>query len=103
MKNFQPQTVAKDNYYDIDLKILDRKECESQGMGAYLAVAKGSDLDPKFIHLKYSPKNAKNKVVLIGKGLTFDSGGYNLKVGASQIEKMNMRVLEFTIEEPLGN
>ncbi|MBW3049956.1 leucyl aminopeptidase [Prochlorococcus marinus XMU1403] len=76
------------NDYDLDLKVLDRKECENQGMGAYLAVAKGSDLDPNFIHLKYSPKNAKNKVVLIGKGLTFDSGGYNLKVGASQIEKM---------------
>ena len=57
-------------------------------MGAYLAVAKGSDLEPNFIHLKYSPKTAKHKVVLVGKGLTFDSGGYNLKVGASQIEKM---------------
>ncbi len=74
--------------YDLDLKILDKKECEQQGMGAYLAVAKGSDLEPNFIHLKYSPKTATNKVVLIGKGLTFDSGGYNLKVGASQIEKM---------------
>ncbi len=74
--------------YDLDLKILNKKDCENQGMGAYLAVAKGSDLEPKFIHLKYSPKITTNKVVLIGKGLTFDSGGYNLKVGASQIEKM---------------
>ena len=74
--------------YDLDLKILDIKACEALGMGAYLAVAKGSDLEPNFIHLKYSPKNPKNKIVLIGKGLTFDSGGYNLKVGASQIEKM---------------
>ncbi len=82
----EAEQLAKD--YDLDLKILDKKECEDQGMGAYLAVAKGSDLDPKFIHLKYSSENAKNKVVLIGKGLTFDSGGYNLKVGASQIEKM---------------
>jgi len=74
--------------YGLDLKILDKKKCEEQGMGAFLAVAKGSDLEPNFIHLKYSPKAAQNKVVLIGKGLTFDSGGYNLKVGASQIEKM---------------
>ncbi len=74
--------------YDLDLKILDKKECEEKGMGAYLAVAKGSDLEPNFIHLKYSPNTVKKKVVLIGKGLTFDSGGYNLKVGASQIEKM---------------
>ncbi|WP_269611211.1 leucyl aminopeptidase [Prochlorococcus marinus] len=88
-----PYQMAKEaeklaNDFDLDLKILDKKECEDQGMGAYLAVAKGSDLKPYFIHLKYSPKTVKNKVVLIGKGLTFDSGGYNLKVGASQIEKM---------------
>tara|TARA_B100000579_G_scaffold83069_1_gene64804 strand:+ start:1058 stop:2545 length:1488 start_codon:yes stop_codon:yes gene_type:complete len=74
--------------FDLDLKILDKKDCEDKGMGAYLSVAKGSDLEPKFIHLKYSPEISTNKVVLIGKGLTFDSGGYNLKVGASQIEKM---------------
>ena len=82
----EAENLATD--YDLELKILDKKECEEQGMGAYLAVAKGSDLAPKFIHLKYTSKNAQNKVVLIGKGLTFDSGGYNLKVGASQIEKM---------------
>ena len=74
--------------YNLDLKILDTKDCTQEGMGAYLAVAKGSDLEPNFIHLKYSPKTVKNKIALIGKGLTFDSGGYNLKVGASQIEKM---------------
>tara|TARA_B100000965_G_scaffold30852_1_gene22946 strand:+ start:4 stop:1485 length:1482 start_codon:yes stop_codon:yes gene_type:complete len=88
-----PYQMAKEaqrlaNDYDLDLKILDKNECEDQGMGAYLAVAKGSDLDPKFIHLKYSSKTPKKKIVLVGKGLTFDSGGYNLKVGASQIEKM---------------
>ena len=82
----EAEKLAKD--FDLDVEILDKKDCEDRGMGAYLAVAKGSDLDPKFIHLKYSSKTAKNKVVLIGKGLTFDSGGYNLKVGASQIEKM---------------
>ncbi len=90
-----PSQLAKEakklaNDYNLKLKILDKKECENRGMGAYLAVAKGSDLEPYFIHLSYTPGNAKikNKVVLIGKGLTFDSGGYNLKVGASQIEKM---------------
>ena len=88
-----PSQLAKEakklaTNYDLDLKVLNKKECEDEGMGAYLAVAKGSDLEPNFIHLKYSPKITKNKVVLIGKGLTFDSGGYNLKVGASQIEKM---------------
>ncbi len=88
-----PSQLAKEaaklaSDYDLDLKILDKNDCEKEGMGAYLAVAKGSDLEPNFIHLKYSPKITKSKIVLIGKGLTFDSGGYNLKVGASQIEKM---------------
>ena len=82
----EAQKIAND--FELDIKILNKKECEKLGMGAYLAVAKGSDLDPNFIHLKYSPQKTKNKIVLIGKGLTFDSGGYNLKVGASQIEKM---------------
>lgn len=88
-----PAQLAKEsskiaNDFNLKIKILDKKECERRGMGAYLAVAKGSDLEPNFIHLTYSPKEIRNKIVLIGKGLTFDSGGYNLKVGGSQIEKM---------------
>ena len=74
---------------DLSIKILEREECKALGMGAYLAVSQGSDLEPKFIHLAYKPSGPiKQKIVLVGKGLTFDSGGYNLKVGASQIEMM---------------
>ncbi len=83
----QASKIAKD--HGLEIKILERNECEDLGMGAYLAVAKGSDLEPKFIHLTLKSKSpVKEKIVLIGKGLTFDSGGYNLKVGASQIEMM---------------
>ncbi len=79
--------IANEN--DLELKLLERKDCEKRGMGAYLAVCRGSDLDPKFIHLIYRPKGkTKKRIALVGKGLTFDSGGYNLKVGASQIELM---------------
>ena len=71
------------------MKILEKKDCEKLGMGAFLAVAKGSDLKPKFIHLTYKSSGAiKRRIALIGKGLTFDSGGYNLKVGAAQIDLM---------------
>jgi len=77
------------NEYNLEIKILDENDCLNLGMGAYLAVAKGSNLKPKFIHLTYKPENSVSfKVALVGKGLTFDSGGYNLKVGASQIEMM---------------
>ena len=84
----QALNIAKN--YDLEVKILDKKECEDLSMGAYLAVAKGSDLEPKFIHLIYkSNDEIRKKIALVGKGLTFDSGGYNLKVGAgSQIDMM---------------
>jgi leucyl aminopeptidase len=80
-------TIATD--FGLDLKVLERSDCEALGMGAYLAVAQGSELPPKFIHLTYRPSEAATRrVALVGKGLTFDSGGYNLKVAGSQIDKM---------------
>ncbi|MFQ6538327.1 MULTISPECIES: leucyl aminopeptidase [Aphanothece] len=75
--------------HGLDLKVLERADCEALGMGAYLGVAQGSDLPPKFIHLIYRPEGvASRRVALVGKGLTFDSGGYNLKTAGSQIEMM---------------
>jgi leucyl aminopeptidase len=58
-------------------KILNKEECEARGMGAYLAVARGSETEPKFIHLTYKPADGKvnSKVALVGKGLLFDTGG----------------------------
>jgi len=77
------------NEHNLEIKILEENDCLNLGMGAYLAVAKGSNLKPKFIHITYKPENSVSfKIALVGKGLTFDSGGYNLKVGASQIEMM---------------
>jgi leucyl aminopeptidase len=75
--------------FGLELKVLERSDCEALGMGSYLAVAQGSDLPPKFIHLTYRPQGgADRRLVLVGKGLTFDSGGYNLKTAGSQIEMM---------------
>lgn len=75
--------------HGLEFKLLERSDCEALGMGAYLGVAQGSDLPPKFIHLTYRPSGpVQRRVALVGKGLTFDSGGYNLKVGGSQIEMM---------------
>jgi leucyl aminopeptidase len=75
--------------FGLELTVLERSDCAALGMGSYLAVAQGSDLAPKFIHLTYRPEGvAKRRLVLVGKGLTFDSGGYNLKTAGSQIEMM---------------
>jgi leucyl aminopeptidase len=76
--------------YNLSLEILEQEDCEKLGMGAFLGVARASDLPPKFIHLVYKPQGlAKRKLAIIGKGLTFDSGGLNLKV-AGGIETMKM-------------
>ena len=80
-------TIAAD--FGLELKVLERADCQALGMGAYLGVAQGSDLPPKFIHLTYRPEGpVQRRVALVGKGLTFDSGGYNLKTAGSQIEMM---------------
>jgi leucyl aminopeptidase len=79
--------IASD--FGLELRVLERSDCEALGMGAYLGVAQGSELAPKFIHLTYRPAGeVRRRVALVGKGLTFDSGGYNLKTGGSQIEMM---------------
>ena len=83
------QQLAKD--YGLDIEILEKDDCENLGMGAFLGVAKASDLPPKFIHLTYKPtENPRKKLAIVGKSLTFDSGGLNLKVSGSGIETMKM-------------
>ncbi|MGH7385149.1 MAG: leucyl aminopeptidase, partial [Candidatus Rokuibacteriota bacterium] len=70
--------IAKEG--GLALRVLDRAECLKMGMGAYVGVAQGSDEPPKFIHLTYKPRvRARRRVVVIGKGITFDSGGLDLK------------------------
>jgi leucyl aminopeptidase len=83
------EAAAIASAFGLELKVLEREDCEALGMGAYLGVAQGSDLPPKFIHLTYrSEGEVTRRVALVGKGVTFDSGGYNLKTAGSQIEMM---------------
>jgi leucyl aminopeptidase len=73
------------------LEILEKEDCEQLGMGAFLGVAMASDLPPKFIHLTYKPASTpKRKLAIVGKSLTFDSGGLNIKGAGSGIETMKM-------------
>jgi leucyl aminopeptidase len=68
-------------------KILGPVELRRMGMGSLLAVARGSQVPPRVVHLTYKPgrRKAKEKIVLVGKGVTFDSGGLNLKPGDSML------------------
>ncbi len=70
----------------ISIKVLEKKDAEKAGMWAYLSVAKGSNEPPKFIILEYKGSKAQ-PVVLIGKSITFDSGGISLKPSEG-MEKM---------------
>jgi len=64
--SIQASKIAKD--HGLEIKIIEKKECEELGMGAYLAVAKGSDLEPKFIHLTLKSQGpTKENIALIGK------------------------------------
>ncbi|MEM9567517.1 MAG: M17 family peptidase N-terminal domain-containing protein, partial [Cyanobacteria bacterium P01_E01_bin.34] len=75
--------------YGLDLEVLGWSDCEALGMGAFLGVAQASDLPPQFIHLTYKPEGTpKRKLAIIGKGLTFDSGGLNIKTGMASIGMM---------------
>jgi leucyl aminopeptidase len=82
------EDIARD--HSIEVEILEKEACEALGMGAFLGVSQASDLPPKFIHLTYKPSSTpRKKLAIIGKGLTFDSGGLNIKAGAgSMIEMM---------------
>lgn len=77
------QSIARET--GMSLRIMDRKEFEAAGMGLYAAVAKGSAVEPKFIELKYSHPAARKTIALIGKGITFDTGGHSLKSTESMV------------------
>ena len=71
----------------LKIEVLDKKQIEALGMGSFLAVSQGSDEPPRFIVMHYQGA-AKNEppLVLVGKGVTFDSGGISLKPGGEMDE-----------------
>ena len=73
--------------FGLKVEVLDRKACEKLGMGSFLAVAQGSAQPLRFIVARYegAPK-AQAPVVLVGKGITFDTGGISIKPSAEMDE-----------------
>ena len=73
--------------FGFKVEVFDRKRIEKIGMGSFLAVAQGSDEPPRFIVIQYhGAARTKAPLVLVGKGITFDSGGISLKAGAEMDE-----------------
>ncbi|HEY6895977.1 MAG TPA: leucyl aminopeptidase [Rhodocyclaceae bacterium] len=81
------QAVALGKEHKLQVEVLDKADMQKLGMNTLLAVAQGSEQPPKFIVFKYNggAKSAK-PIVLVGKGVTFDSGGISLKPGAEMDE-----------------
>ncbi|WP_345978112.1 leucyl aminopeptidase [Sulfurimonas sp. HSL3-7] len=77
------EDLASDN--GLDCYILDENALEEEKMEAILAVGRASAHPPRLIHLAYKPKNAEKCVTLVGKGLTYDSGGLSLKPATSMV------------------
>lgn len=85
------KTLAK-KHKNVKATVFDKKRIEKEGMGLLLAVSRGSSCDPAFIILEYTgnPKS-KDRTVIVGKGVTYDTGGLNLKpTGSMETMKCDM-------------
>ena len=81
----QARSIAEE--YGLDCEVLERADMEQLGMNALLSVARGAHQPPKFIVLRYhGAKPGQKPVVLVGKGVTFDTGGISLKPAADMDE-----------------
>lgn len=85
---FLAQKVAEDleQYKNLKVTVLKKKEIEELKMGLLLSVNKGSVYEPRVVVIEYNgDKDSSEKTVMIGKGITFDSGGYSLKPSRSMV------------------
>ncbi len=89
----QAFAIGKESKGKITVEVLDEDECRERGMGSFLGVAAGSERKPKFIILHYNntaiQQSNNKKICLIGKSITFDSGGLSLKP-SEHMETMKM-------------
>jgi len=84
----EARKIARDT--KMKITVLDEKQLEAKGFGGLLGVGRGSPKPPRLVELRYEPPGAKRTIAFVGKGITFDSGGINLKPGTSGIDWMKM-------------
>ncbi|WP_353113538.1 leucyl aminopeptidase [Microbacterium sp.] len=70
---------------DVSVEVLDEDALAAQGFGGILGVGRGSDRPPRLVRLDYSPAGARKHIALVGKGITFDTGGLSLKPPAGMV------------------
>ncbi len=89
-QDFTPLTMADEalklaEAKNVTCEVYDEKFLEKEKMGSFLAVNRASALPPRLIHLTYKPENPKKRIIFVGKGLTYDSGGLSLKPSTSMV------------------
>lgn len=89
-QDFTPLEMAKEakklgKLKDVTCEVYDEKFLQKEKMGSFLAVNRSSVHPPRLIHLIYKPKNPQKRVIFVGKGLTYDSGGLSLKPSTSMV------------------
>ncbi|KAJ1612597.1 putative leucine aminopeptidase [Cryptosporidium canis] len=89
--NMAKEVISMAKSVGMEGRVLQTKECEELKMGAFLAVAQGSKSPAQFVHLTYRPDGeVKRRIALVGKGITMDTGGYNIKHQMIQFMKGDM-------------
>lgn len=75
----------------LSIKVMGRAQIERLGLGGLLGVNRGSTQEPRFVEIRHEPPGAKRTLALVGKGITFDSGGLSIKTGEGMMTmKMDM-------------
>jgi leucyl aminopeptidase len=76
---FATEVAAAATKAGLTVDVMDEKALKKGGFGGLLAVGMGSDAPPRLVTISYAPKGATKSVALVGKGITFDTGGYAVK------------------------
>ncbi|WP_293872114.1 leucyl aminopeptidase family protein [Flavobacterium sp.] len=87
LANWATETGKK---YGFEITVFGREKSAEMGLHAFLTVGKGSAQEPQFIIMEYKPANAKKHIGLVGKGITFDTGGLNIKTAGMVQMKCDM-------------
>ncbi len=84
-QSFATIVASESKNYEVSITTLDEKALKAEGFGGILAVGQGSSRPPRLVKVEYSPKKATQHLALVGKGITFDTGGISIKPAASMV------------------
>ncbi|HKY16722.1 MAG TPA: M17 family peptidase N-terminal domain-containing protein, partial [Microthrixaceae bacterium] len=86
---FADRVAARGTEAGVEVQVLGKRQIEAERMGGLLAVNQGSTLEPRFVTMTYAPEGATASIALVGKGITFDSGGLSIKPAEAMMTMKN--------------